>query len=84
MKVKAPPEKGRANKDDVALLAERLGIAALSISVVSGHASLAKVVAVDGMDNDAILQAFSYEHREKQRFPKAGISVPPAWDSGAS
>jgi len=45
-------------------LAERLGIDALSIAVVSGHASPAKVVAVDGMDDDAIRQAFSSEHRE--------------------
>jgi len=35
VKVKAPPEKGRANEAVVALLAERLGIDASSIAVVS-------------------------------------------------
>jgi len=45
------------------LLAERLGIDASSISMVSGHGSPAKVVAVDGMDAAAIRQAFSSENR---------------------
>ena len=61
VKVKAPPEKGRANDAVVALLADRLGIDAASIAVVSGHGSPAKVVAVDGMDDEAIRQAFSCE-----------------------
>ena len=58
VKVKAPPEKGRANEAVVALLADRLGIDPSSIAVVSGHGSPAKVVAVDGMDDEAIRQAF--------------------------
>lgn len=58
MKVTAPPEKGRANEAVVALLAERLGIDALSIALVSGHGSPAKVVAVEGMDDGAVRAAF--------------------------
>ena len=54
VKAKAPPEKGRANEAVVALLAERLGIDASSIAVVSGHGSPAKVVDVNGMDDEAI------------------------------
>jgi hypothetical protein len=42
----------------VALLAERLGIDAPSIAVVSGHGSPAKVVEVDGMADEAIRAAF--------------------------
>ena len=42
----------------VALLADRLGIQASSIAVVSGHGSPAKVVAVEGMDDEAIRRAF--------------------------
>ena len=61
LKVKAPPEKGRANEAVVALLAERLGIDASSIAVVSGHGSPAKVVEVDGMDVKAIRAAFPGE-----------------------
>lgn len=37
VKVKAPPEKGKANDAVVALLADRLGVEASSIAVVSGH-----------------------------------------------
>ena len=58
VKVKAQPEKGRANEAVVALLADRLGIDPSSIAVVSGHGSPAKVVAIDGIDDEAILQAF--------------------------
>lgn len=62
VKVKAPPEKGRANKAVIALLADRLGIDALSIAMVSGHGSPAKVVDVEGMDAAAIRQAFFSEN----------------------
>ena len=62
VKVKAPPEKGRANEAVIALLAERLRIDASGIAMVSGHGSPAKVVDVDGMDAAAIRQAFSSEN----------------------
>jgi uncharacterized protein (TIGR00251 family) len=65
VKVKAPPEKGRANEAVTALLAERLGIDASSIAVVSGHGSPTKVVAVDGMDVEAIRVVFSREQPRK-------------------
>jgi uncharacterized protein (TIGR00251 family) len=65
VKVKAPPEKGRANEAVVALLADRLGVDASSIAVVSGHGSPAKIVAVDGMDDEAIRKAFSAKSPEK-------------------
>ena len=62
VKVKSPPEKGRANEAVIALLADRLGIDASSIAIVSGHGSPAKVVEVEGMDAAAIRQAFSSEN----------------------
>ncbi len=62
VKVKAPPEKGRANEAVIALLADRLGIDASSIAIVSGHGSPAKVVDIEGMDAAAIRQAFSSEN----------------------
>jgi uncharacterized protein (TIGR00251 family) len=67
VKVKAPPEKGRANEAVVALLADRLGVDASSIAVVSGHGSPAKVVVVDGMDDDKIRLAFTSEKTRKSR-----------------
>lgn len=65
VKVMAPPEKGRANEAVIALLAARLGIDPDNIAVVSGHASPTKVVAMNGMDDDAIRKAFPGETREK-------------------
>ncbi len=65
VKVKAPPEKGRANEAVVALLADRLGFDPSSIAVVSGHGSPAKVVAINGIDDDAIRQAFPNEKPRK-------------------
>jgi len=58
VKVKSPPEKGRANEAVVALLAERLGTDASSIAVVSGQGSPAKIVAVNGMVDGEIRAAF--------------------------
>lgn len=66
VKVKAPPEKGRANEAVIALLAERLGIDSSSIAVVSGHGSPAKIVAVEGMDDEALRQAFPPETTGKR------------------
>ena len=42
--VKAPPERGRANKDVLALVAETFGLASSDVSIVSGETSPDKVV----------------------------------------
>jgi hypothetical protein len=54
-----------------------LGIDSSSIAVVSGHGSPAKTVAVEGMDDEAIRQAFSPETPEKRemRNREQGLSV---------
>jgi uncharacterized protein len=67
VKVKAPPEKGRANEAVVALLAERLGIDTSSIAVVSGHGSPEEIVAVDGMDDEAIRETFPKDKPVRSR-----------------
>ena len=60
IKVTAPPERGKANKAVVELLAAALGIATDDVIVVSGHSSPAKVVAVSGMDEDGIKTALGW------------------------
>jgi uncharacterized protein len=57
IKVTAPPEKGRANEAVASLLAERLGLPADAVAVVSGHSSPAKVITINGMDDEAIKKA---------------------------
>ena len=59
VKVTAPPEKGKANEAVIELLAERLGIGTDAIQIESGHASPSKVIAVSGMDDEAIQGAFA-------------------------
>ncbi len=44
--VTSPPEKGRANRDVVALLAEALELPRTSVEIVSGHRGRDKVVAL--------------------------------------
>jgi uncharacterized protein YggU (UPF0235/DUF167 family) len=48
--VTAAPERGRANEAVEALLARTLEIAASRVSVVSGHSSSRKRVAIKGLD----------------------------------
>jgi uncharacterized protein (TIGR00251 family) len=58
IKVMAPPEEGRANEAVVDLLSLKLGISTDDIEVVSGYSSPSKVIAITGMDDDAIKKAF--------------------------
>ncbi len=58
IKVMAPPEKGKANERVTDILADRLGVGRDDIEVVSGHSSPSKIVAIAGMDDETIRQAF--------------------------
>jgi uncharacterized protein (TIGR00251 family) len=49
VRVAAPPEGGKANREILELLAERLGLPATGVSLVSGTASPAKVVELRGV-----------------------------------
>jgi uncharacterized protein (TIGR00251 family) len=49
IRVAAPPEGGKANREILELLAERLGLPATGVTLVSGAASPAKVVALRGV-----------------------------------
>jgi len=49
IRVAAPPEGGQANRAILALLAERLGLPAADVTLVSGAVSPAKVVALRGL-----------------------------------
>jgi len=56
IKVKAPPEKGKANAAVIDLLAAKLAIDRDLIEICSGHASSSKVVAIQGWDEAQILE----------------------------
>ena len=49
LRVTAPADRGRANQAVVGLLAETAGLPRSAVSVVAGHGSRDKVVALDGI-----------------------------------
>lgn len=53
-RVRAPPEKGEANAELCALVAEALGVAASAVAVTSGATSRRKVVTVTGLDPETV------------------------------
>jgi uncharacterized protein len=53
-RVAAPPERGRANRALVELVAELVGMPRERVAVVAGTASRRKVVEVDGLDADEL------------------------------
>ena len=57
--VTAPPHGGRANAALLELLADALGIAKSRLSIVRGHSSRDKVVAVDGLSAADIKRLFN-------------------------
>ncbi|MGV1951799.1 DUF167 domain-containing protein [Agrobacterium vitis] len=54
VRVSDVPEKGRANKALIALLAKRLGITKSNISLISGDTSRQKILRIDGDPEDLI------------------------------
>ena len=56
IKIAAPPEKGKANKELVDFLSENLGIAKAEIEIVSGQTSRQKVVAINGLGKQEMMK----------------------------
>jgi hypothetical protein len=56
LRVRAPPQDGRANAAVVALLAAALGVRKSAVAISTGHASALKRVAVEGLTRNEIEQ----------------------------
>ena len=54
IKVKAPPEKGKANAAVIELLATKLSLDKALIQVVKGHRSPSKILSISGLDDGQI------------------------------
>ncbi|OLP42770.1 DUF167 domain-containing protein [Rhizobium oryziradicis] len=54
VRVSDVPEKGKANKALIAVLAKRMGIAKSSITLVSGDTARQKILRIDGNPEDLI------------------------------
>ena len=53
-KVAAPPEKGKANKAVIALVAERLGVAPGAVEIVASHSTATKELSITGIEEDVV------------------------------
>jgi uncharacterized protein (TIGR00251 family) len=60
LSVKAPPEKGKANRDVLALVAETFGLATSDVEIVSGDTSPDKVVRLPLTLEDAARRLRTY------------------------
>jgi uncharacterized protein (TIGR00251 family) len=54
VKVAAPPREGRANQAVVELIAERLGIRKSAVTIMRGHGSRNKALAIEGLGPEEI------------------------------
>ena len=62
VKVRARPEKGRANQAVLRLLARRLGLAPANLSIVRGAASRDKLVEVEGLGEEELRARLDDSH----------------------
>ncbi len=56
VKVAAAPEKGKANKALVDLLAEKLGVRKSSIAIIKGETSRKKVILFNGISSEELIK----------------------------
>jgi uncharacterized protein (TIGR00251 family) len=59
IKITAPPIEGRANAECIRLLSDTLGIKKNQITIVSGHKSKKKTVAIGGLNSEDIMTMLS-------------------------
>lgn len=56
IKIAAPPEKGKANKELIDFLAEKLNIKKSTVLIVKGQASRHKIIIIEEMGGDEVLK----------------------------
>ncbi|MES0329332.1 MAG: DUF167 domain-containing protein [Dehalococcoidales bacterium] len=56
LKIAAPPQKGRANRELVAFLSQRLGLKRNSVEILSGHTARNKVIRIRGLSKEEVLK----------------------------
>lgn len=54
VKVSAPPIKGKANRELIAFLSQILGVDKNTLTIIKGHTSRNKVIAVGGLTQEEI------------------------------
>jgi uncharacterized protein (TIGR00251 family) len=59
VKVAAPPDKGKANKELIDFLSERLGVRKSAIAIITGHTGRNKIISIEWMDQQEALKRLS-------------------------
>lgn len=59
VRVAAPPVKGKANKELIAFLGKVLGIGKGTLTIIKGHTSRSKVIAVGGLSREDVVKRLS-------------------------
>jgi hypothetical protein len=59
VKIAAPPDKGKANKELVDFLSGRLGVKKTSVAIIRGLTSRNKVISVTGISREEIIKRIS-------------------------
>ena len=56
VRVAAPPVKGKANRELIAFLSQLLGVGKGALTIIKGHASRSKIIAVAGLSQEEIMK----------------------------
>jgi uncharacterized protein (TIGR00251 family) len=59
VRVAAPPVKGKANKELIAFLAQKLGLSKGDLTILKGHTSRNKLISVAGLAKEEITRRLS-------------------------
>jgi uncharacterized protein len=67
IKIAAPPDKGKANKELVEYLRKILKVKKNQVAIISGHTSHSKIIDIDGVSEQDIYSALSGSMDEKNK-----------------
>jgi len=56
VKIAAPPEKGKANKELIDFISRTLGIKKSAVAIIKGQTSRNKIIAIEGMSREEIIK----------------------------
>ncbi len=59
IKVAAPPDKGKANKELIDFLSDILGQRKDCITIIKGHTSHSKLISVEGLNQEEVAERIS-------------------------
>jgi len=56
VKISEPPVKGKANRELIIFLSQRLNVSKDRLSIIKGHAARNKVIAIESLNQEEILK----------------------------